>query len=271
MLGKFYINVRFKEAGRIRGRGGEAVMGFLLNEVSQVSKDYAQTLHDAKGNKPYAISPLLPISNGVSFQVSDGVMTIDEGNSAKILISALDETTLGVVMRAMIDAHKEKREINIGGVRAEITKIGIKESEGAKYTTFSDIIKRDKIKNTVRFRFLTPLSFRKNGIQQTFPLPELVFSSLLKTWNAFSEIKFPEGIRKKFSCIAVARYNLHTELWHFSRYKIFGSRGGISYDFSKGFSEEEIKILNSLSELANFSGVGYKRTMGMGMVNVRFG
>jgi len=54
---------------------------------------------------------------------------------------------------------------------------------------------------------------------------EAVFSSLLKTWNAFSEVKISEEIRQKFCRIGISRFNFCSELCHFSGYKIFGSRG----------------------------------------------
>lgn len=271
MLGRFQIEVKFLESGKIRGRGGEAVHGFLINEVSRISKEYANKLHDIGEIKPYAVSPLLSPESKSALSSSEGVLEIEKEQVARIALSALDETTLGVFMKALIEAHKQKREINIGGIKAEVDKVAIRESEGARYITYKDILKKRRIKRSAIFRFLTPLSFRHNGLQKTFPIPEQIFTSLLGIWNAFSDVKIPEEIREKFSQIAVAQYNLHSELWEFSKYRIFGCRGRITYNFSKNFSDGEIKILNSLCELANFSGAGYKRTMGMGMVEVRFG
>lgn len=271
ILAKFSIIVKFLESGKIRGRGGEAVLGFLLHEVSLLSKDYAKKLHDIQDVKPYAVSPLLSPESKSALSPSEGVLEIEKEQVARIVLSAFDETTLGVFMKALIDAQKQKRDINIGGIKAEVDKVALRESEGARYITYKDILKKRRIKRSAIFKFLTPLSFRHNGLQLTFPTPEHVFSSLLRTWNAFSDVKIPEEIKEKFSQIGVAQYNLRSELWEFSRYRIFGCRGRIIYNFSKNFSEGEIRILNSLCELANFSGAGYKRTMGMGMVEVRFG
>lgn len=272
MLSKFSIVVSFLESGKIRGRGGEAVYGFLLNEVAKVSKEYADFLHNTNGIKPFVTSPLMQLRSPCGgAMVKDGILTVREDTTARITISTLVERATAVFMKAMIDAHKRKKGIDIGGIRAEIERVSIKESEGARYTTFSDILKKKRRKKEAVFKLLTPLSFRHNGRQITFPSPELVFASLLKTWNAFSNVKIPEETEEIFGRIAVSRYDLHTELWNFSRYKIFGCRGKITYNFDKGFSNDEIKILNALCELGNFSGVGYKRTMGMGMVDVRFG
>ncbi len=271
VLGRLSIQVKFKEPGKIRGRGGEAVYGFLLNEISKVSEKYAEFFHDTNGIKPFSISPLMKLKNSDgAISISEGILTIPKETTAMIVISALEEKTIGVIMKALIDAYKQKHDINIGGIRAEIEKVCIRESEGAKYLSYSDILKKRRRKKSAVFKLLTPLSFRHNGVQMTFPTPELVFGSLLRTWNTFSDVKISEELREKFPQIAVSRYELRTEMWHFSRYKIFGCRGRITYDFNKGFSGEEIKLLNALCELANFSGIGYKRTMGMGMVEVRF-
>jgi CRISPR-associated endoribonuclease Cas6 len=269
MLGRFVIQVKFTQAGRIRGRGGEAVHGFILNEVSRISKEYSKKLHDMDEVKPFSFSPLLPLKESNILIMEDGYLRVEEDNRAKIVLSALDEMTAGVLMKALIDAQKGKEEVEIGGIKAVVENVYIKEKEGAKFTRFEDLLKRKKKSKKTIYKFITPVSFRQNGVQITFPAPEHVFSSLLNTWNAFSPVKIDERFRERFKDIRVGRFDIHSELWHFSKYKVFGCRGMIEYNFEKKFTSSDIKLLNALSELANFSGVGYKRTMGMGMVNVR--
>lgn len=271
MLGKFLIILRLLSQGTIRGLGGEAVHGFLLNAIAMISNEYAQKLHDSKRIKPFSVSPLFFENKDEGWQLENGYLKIKENINATIAISTLNESCLGIIMKALICTEKQKKKVNIGGLKAVVKKVCIKEAEGARFEKYSDIIKKAKKNEKVTFNLLTPLSFRQNGIQQTFPTPELVFSSLLQTWNAFSDIKIPEEIKDKFRSIVVSRYNLHSELWHFSKYKIFGCKGRIEYTFKDDFSESELRILNALSRFATYSGIGYKRTMGMGMVDVRFG
>ncbi|MGC9046404.1 MAG: CRISPR-associated endoribonuclease Cas6 [Thermodesulfovibrio sp.] len=241
----------------------------MLNEVAQISESYAKKLHDPGGLKPFSVSPLI-LGAKEEWQLTDGSLNIKENARAKITISAFDEATLGVFMKAFIDAQKQQKLVNIGGLKAGLEDVHMKETEGARFDTYHDLIKKAKKKRKLTFKILTPMSFRQNGIQTTFPTAELVFSSLLQTWNAFSDVKLSEELKDKFKLVGVSRFNLHSELWHFSNYKIFGARGSIEYTFSKDFKEEELKMLNALSRFATYTGVGYKRTMGMGMVNVEF-
>lgn len=271
MIGKFPVSLVFCESGTIRGKGGETVHGFVLNEVARVTQRYAETLHNMRGVKPFSLSPLLLKRNEGEWEFKDGKLNIRRNTPVMILISAFDDRILNVLMEAFTDADKQKREVKIGGLRAVVNKVGLNEMDGGRFDKFSDIMENAKMEKKITFYLLTPLSFRQNGIQQTFPTPELVFSSLLQTWNAFSDIKIPEEIKDRFRSIVVSRYNLHSELWHFSKYKIFGCRGRVEYTFKDDFSESELRILNALSRFATYSGIGYKRTMGMGMVDVRFG
>ncbi len=268
MLAKFSIILRFLEDGKIRGRGGEAVHGFIINEVASISEKYAEYLHNMKGIKPFSLSPVLPEKG--DWELKEGYLNINGNAEARIIISALNDETTGILIKALIDAKKQEKMVNIGELKAKVERVYIKERDGARFERYSNIIKRAKRNRKVMFRFLTPTSFRQNGTQMTFPTPDLVFSSLLQIWNTFSDIKIPEEIKEKFKSIAVSRYNLHSELWHFSRYKIFGCKGSIEYIFKNGFTDAELKLLNALCLFSEFSGVGYKRTMGMGMVEVDF-
>ena len=62
----------------------------------------------------------------------------------------------------------------------------------AKTTTYKDLFNQTPEKN-ISFRFYSPTSFKQDNLIQPFPLPELVFSNLLRRWNAFApdEFKFP--------------------------------------------------------------------------------
>ena len=103
-------------------------------------------------------------------------------------------------------------------------------------------------------------------MQFIFPQPELVFSSLLKRWNAFSELKIPEEHAAYFPSIKVSSYDLRTQLVHFSRYKIIGFKGEVEYELPGNASEGFRREVNALADFASYSGVGAKTAMGMGQV-----
>ena len=113
---------------------------------------------------------------------------------------------------------------------------------------------------TVRFRFYSPTSFKHNGCIQPFPLPELVFSNLLRRWNTFApaEYHFPKVEWRGMT----AAYNLKTKVIKKEVTEI-GSLGWVKYEFK---DKEQARIATILANFANFSGVGRKTALGMGRV-----
>ena len=116
------------------------------------------------------------------------------------------------------------------------------------------------LEKTVSFRFYSPTSFKHNGCIQPFPLPELVFSNLLRRWNTFApaEYHFPKINWQGMT----AAYDLKTKIIKKEVAEI-GSVGWVKYEFK---DEEQARIATILANFANFSGVGRKTALGMGRV-----
>lgn len=267
MLGRITLTVRFLSDASYAGMGGEAVHGFVMSEVAKVNKKYAEELHRMSEVKPFSVSPLFIKDGGARRE--GGFLNVEEGSVAEIIVSSLNQKTTEIFMEVFTESFEGKKALNLGSGRVMIEKVGLKSSEGGEFSTFGSIMKKASTKRTFEFNILTPMSFRHKGINIPFPLSELVFSSLLRTWNAFSGVKIPVSIRDKFNRVVVSKYDLKTEVWRFSTYMITGCKGRVRYVVDDEFIESEVKIINALSIFANFSGIGYKRTMGMGMVEVR--
>jgi CRISPR-associated endoribonuclease Cas6 len=266
MVGKFPVIIQLKTPLNVKGRGGETLHGFLLSLIADVDSDYASYLHNLRSVKPFSISPIFSLTP--DFKIQNGKMYLNTKSEFRFIINSLNLRTLEVLIKAFVNAEKKKK-LKIGEAEGIIKKICLKENEGAIFLKYEDILKMSKVRREVEFKVLTPLSFRKNGNQVIFPEPSLFFKSLKNTFNAFSPIKIPGSIENKFEEIGVSKFSLHSEMWEFSNYKIIGCTGRVKFVFEKKLDEEEVKFLNALCLFANFSGVGYKRTMGMGMVEVQ--
>jgi len=70
------------------------------------------------------------------------------------------------------------------------------------------------------------------------------------------------------SNLLVKRYKLQTELVDFGKYKIIGCTGRCTYQLDKHMPLFQKKMLHSLAYFAEFAGIGYKTSMGMGDVSV---
>jgi CRISPR-associated endoribonuclease Cas6 len=117
--------------------------------------------------------------------------------------------------------------------------------------------------NDITLRFLSPTSFKLNAGQgiQPFPLPESVFGSLQRRWNAFA----PEALKlpKVQWSGLVSAYDLKTEKIRMGNSVEIGAVGWARYRFP---DSEQARIATILSQFAFFAGVGRKTAMGMGQV-----
>lgn len=115
--------------------------------------------------------------------------------------------------------------------------------------------------NTIELQFVSPTSFKQHQNIQPFPLPELVFNSLLRRWNHFapSDLQFSEV---KWQGL-VSAFDLKTHVLKMESGAEIGAVGWVKYRF---LDPEQARIATILSHFAVFSGVGRKTTMGMGQV-----
>jgi CRISPR-associated endoribonuclease Cas6 len=120
-----------------------------------------------------------------------------------------------------------------------------------------------KISDDITLNFLSPTSFKQRQDIQPFPLPELVFGSLLRRWNTFApvELQFPVVEWQGLS----SAYELKTQALKMEGGAEIGAAGWVRYRFP---DPEQLKIATVLAHFAFFSGVGRKTAMGMGQTRL---
>ena len=112
------------------------------------------------------------------------------------------------------------------------------------------------------FRLCSPVTFRISDYDSSLPTRDRVFKSLLKRWNHYSQIPFPENLIKH---IYPAAYNIHSDIAIDSRSKLIGCIGNITFQIlDKEVSPTAIQQINALAQFALFTGIGRKTSMGMG-------
>lgn len=114
-------------------------------------------------------------------------------------------------------------------------------------------------------RLLSPTTFHVSGKHVPFPLPELVFTSLLERWNSFAPAAFPPELKRyACECLAVGRFRLETRAVPFKEGGLrIGSQGEITYT-ALNYDRWWMGMLHSLTQFAAFSGVGSGVGAGMG-------
>ena len=126
-------------------------------------------------------------------------------------------------------------------------------------TTYERLWLSGQAQSSITLDFITPTSFKQENYIQNFPLPELVFNSLYRRWNAFAPP------HKQLPSIQwrgwVTAYELKTYALKMQGGAEIGAQGWVRYQFP---DIEQMKIATILAEFATFAGVGRKTAMGMG-------
>ncbi len=143
----------------------------------------------------------------------------------------------------------------------------------AGHTTWSRLVRRAGSSDEIRLAFVSPTAF---GFGQkawgkkvmVLPRPETVFGSLARSWNHLA----PEGFqidRRDLRAyleenVVIKRIDdLNTQMLHLGRSLQIGFVGRVLYGLMNDDKAKRWQ-LNALANIAFYTGVGMKTTMGMG-------
>lgn len=259
MIGSLLVGLEAKDDVRLRGNGGEALHGLFFTLLRRTAMDVASHLHRADEQKPFSLSPLLE-----GHELQRGYTNITSGRTACFRINILTEELLTLTVKTFFLWLAEGKALSLCGKPITITTVDIGSASNISVTSFTRLLLESCAQPVVTLEFISPTSFKRNEVQIVFPEPQLVFSSLLRRWNAFSELKLPDEYLELLPSIKVSNYSLSTELIHFSRYKVIGFKGIVEYTLPQETPEPFRKAMNALADFACYAGVGAKTTMGMG-------
>ena len=128
--------------------------------------------------------------------------------------------------------------------------------------------------------FSSPTTFRSGGRFLPFPLPELIFGSLLDRWQTFAPIALhPEVRRFAEEAVVLSQYKLRTRSMPYKqgskKQDDQGQRGGWQIGFTGRVvytvmnpDRYWLNVLHLLATFAFYSGVGYQTGTGLGQVRL---
>lgn len=259
MIGSLVVGLEAKTEIKVKGLGGEVLHGLLFDVLRKTTPDIASKLHQLEDQKPFSLSPFLE-----GHELRQGYSHIASGRVVTFRLNLLTEELLTTAMRAFFASMAEGTIFNLSGKPVILCTINMCQTEVAPFTSFHKLLTEAHTETVLILEFLTPTSFKSDGIQMLFPEPGLVFSSLLRRWNFFSDMKLPQEYIELLPSIKVSSYSLRTELIHFSKYKMIGFKGRVEYRLPEKSLQHFHQALNALTDFAFYAGVGAKTTMGMG-------
>ena len=233
---------------------GRAIQAQVLSWLSLADPNIAQMIHDAQDN-PIALSDLM----GHRRQKGE----VREGDPFSIRISLLQGSLIHPLLQGL--ELWGNKPITLGKCTFVIR--GISAMPGSHSwvgsSSYELLLKTPRIQDDITLEFQSPTSFKQALGIQIFPLPELVFGSLLRRWNIFAgdAYQIPDiEWRGLASAAAVETHALQME----SKAEI-GSQGWVCYRFT---DPNQAQIASVLSYFAFFAGVGRKTSRGMGQTKL---
>lgn len=249
------IQLGAAEEGKLPSNLGRAIHAQVLDWFKLGNSEVAEAIHHNQ-KSPLSLSGLLGRQRKTGIKVGDGFC---------FRISLLDGSLIDPLLSGLEQWGSEP--LCLGKfpfvIRSIDTLPGTHRWVGS--SEYSIIAKTPKASDDLTLNFLSPTSFKLKEGQgiQPFPLPEAVFGSLQRRWNAFApeELQLPAINWRGL----VSAYELKTKTIRMESGIEIGAEGWVRYLFP---DPEQARIATILAHFAFFAGVGRKTAMGMGQTRL---
>lgn len=246
---------------------GRHLHALFLALVHSQSSELATTLHAQTTQKAFTLSLLQ--SNITTQQFPDTLQwsyrkAIPAGSLCWWRITLLDDMLFSKLVSLWLDLDKQQ-QWHLGGSPIQVTRVIGTQQAGqpwASYLSYAQLYEQASDRNRkLPFRLCSPTNFRISDYDSCLPTRDRVFKSLLKRWNCYSGIPFPEDL---IGSIYPSDMTLHSEIAIDSRSKFIGSVGNITFNILGDIFPSTIKQINTLASFSLYAGIGRKTPMGMG-------
>lgn len=246
---------------------GRHLHALFLDLVRSLNPDLSKELHGQTTDKAFTLSPLQVETRPRDFLLQwRQDRAIAAGTPCWWRISLLDEALFSQLTHLWLNLNP-KQAWSLGAAELSVTTVlgtAQPQQPWAGYVSYAQLYEQaSEIERQIRFAFCTPTTFRVTQYDCAMPTRELVFQSLLRRWNQYSNIPFPKELIEP---IYPSYFDIQTQIVTDSRSKLIGCVGNITFQILGAVEPTQIKQINALSNFALYAGVGRKTPMGMGMV-----
>lgn len=254
-----------------------------------------KSLHDGGTYKPFSVNDLMLESEMLNPLVVKRDFHIKCGQNAVVQFAGLSSQMVQTLQKNLIEVLPLA-----AGIQIDHNWWVLRAVEKIRSTGINNLIAyhhQTKPPHQITFRFQTPTTFKRKGLELPFPLPSLVFGTLRRRWEEITGLEL-SPLLSVFAdyFIEVGDYDLnsHTHFIQNENFQAFTGtvtfhlkRSSIQLKKDRGkFPEadelwhglhnnmkrrdELARALSLLAEFAIYAGVGMKTTQGMGSVTTKF-
>jgi len=226
---------------------GSVFHGFIMESIDT---DYAAYLH-VNGDKPYS-----------------QYLYLDRKKKAYVWrISTLTEEAYEKII-LKIKKHKYIY-IKYKDITVKIHDVLEYETTDAEKLIDGIYLNTDKISKNLKIKFMSPTSFRSKGYYENYPNAFLIYNSLIRKMNTFSD-KVRVGNEEVAAHLGaqtwMPEYSLRSVNYNVGKGKINSFIGRVCLNIK---ADDEIKKLALLLvKYGEYSGVGIKTSLGMGGITI---
>lgn len=265
MLTKVALFLTAQIKGSIPISNAKAVHGTFLSEIRKVDEAYATELHEQKEMKPFNLSLL----EGENQDEND--LLFDIGSKAMFTVGMTSQKLFEVMNESVKRLHENAETIEMNRVRFKVNQMGVISQERKEDFLSKQGLKKPQQKFTIHFQ--SPTCFKSNGRTVLFPDSEFLVKSLNKRFASVFEglVELTDvDVEELMKCFYPCRYQLKTAMLTTGRSLQIGFVGECTYEVAKDISKVNLAHLDRLIRLSEYTGVGYKTTMGFGQVQVTY-
>ncbi len=232
---------------------GRAAQASFLNAVAARDQALAAQLHADNLLHPYTVSGLYGAPQNVF---------PDKEQTVFLRITSLSAELSRCIKNGM---YTEGQILELDYIPVQIQPVTADRLQTASYTDLvnAGIARADDPR--LRLVFRSPLVFKSEGKVEPLPLPQLVYGSLLRKWNAFSPIRFPDDlVRYAAECLGISRFSFRSVPIPLKQGGMrIGSVGEIGY---RALNRDKywLSMIHSLTAYAVWSGIGSGTGYGLG-------
>jgi CRISPR-associated endoribonuclease Cas6 len=241
---------------------GESAHALALKIIGNLNPDLERDIHARADNKPLTVSPVWEAPR-------DGNMfSLRSDKTYRWRLTGLNESVSECLLRFDSNVQPLRLDDATFKIVSFFADNDSDQNAGqSSYKNMLDYWNDIEPPKTFTLKFLSPTTFRDGSVEKPFPMPELVFGSLINTWNAHSpyELSFSKSDIKDLILLSNWRGETRSIILEGQNIPCF--TGKFTYQAIENISEIR-RLIGLLSDYAFFAGVGWQTTRGLGQAQV---
>ena len=251
---------------------GELAHAAFYAIVQSVDPALAQQMHDAQGRSAFALSPL----HGYWRSPGDGKVKVNPGQPGWLRVCLFDDQLAVVFYEHLL--RTPLPVIRLGEVQLAVGHVyGAPGSHPwSGFTTLDELRSLGATPTQWTLEFASPTAINwqpaDNGARRVefFPQPRMAVAGLRTRWDRLTSERwgrpFEEWVERNEVASDIWRWQ--TEHFPFQGQRYRGGVGKLTYRVLDSSHPEQAAHLNRLLQMAFYTGIGYKTTIGLGQVSI---